>query len=401
MSPKLIKSMIRSGLYRYIVLSFAFAVPLSQFISIRLLVMAVVLMPFTKMEITKSKHFLRSCWDILLYFLVLIVGLAYSENISQGFKVLETNLTLIAVPLIFIPLSYSTEEEVRRIFYAFASGLCLASLICLINALGNYFETDNIDLFFFYNLTDVLDFQPTYFAYYIIFAITYSLYLIFYEKTKDYLYIRFASILFLFIVLTLTGGQTSFISLLLIFSFFILKFLVEEKNVTKRITASLVVLMTLGFFWITIIIDNKGIKSLNDSWDRLILWESAIEALPDPVFGVGTGDYKTVLNQYYSDHQMKRFASESFNSHNQLIQLLFSNGLLGVSAFLLMIVRPLYLSYKNENILAMLCFFPFLIYGVTEVFLGRYQGIVFFVFIHQFFMIQLNIARNSMLTKRY
>jgi O-antigen ligase len=363
--------------------------------------MAVVLMPFTKMEITKSKHFLRSCWDILLYFLVLIVGLAYSENISQGFKVLETNLTLIAVPLIFIPLSYSTEEEVRRIFYAFASGLCLASLICLINALGNYFETDNIDLFFFYNLTDVLDFQPTYFAYYIIFAITYSLYLIFYEKTKDYLYIRFASILFLFIVLTLTGGQTSFISLLLIFSFFILKFLVEEKNVTKRITASLVVLMTLGFFWITIIIDNKGIKSLNDSWDRLILWESAIEALPDPVFGVGTGDYKTVLNQYYSDHQMKRFASESFNSHNQLIQLLFSNGLLGVSAFLLMIVRPLYLSYKNENILAMLCFFPFLIYGVTEVFLGRYQGIVFFVFIHQFFMIQLNIARNSMLTKRY
>jgi O-antigen ligase len=159
--------------------------------------------------------------------------------------------------------------------------------------------------------------------------------------------------------------------------------------------------MTLGFFWITIIIDNKGIKSLNDSWDRLILWESAIEALPDPVFGVGTGDYKTVLNQYYSDHQMKRFASESFNSHNQLIQLLFSNGLLGVSAFLLMIVRPLYLSYKNENILAMLCFFPFLIYGVTEVFLGRYQGIVFFVFIHQFFMIQLNIARNSMLTKRY
>lgn len=392
--------MIGLGMYRKIVLSFVFILPLSQFISIRLLVIIVALLPFTKLEI-KSKQILKNSWDILLYFLILIIGLTYSENLTLGIKVIETNLSLLALPLAFIPLSNSTEKEVRNIFYAFAFGLCLASMICIVNAFIMYFKTGNIQSFFFYDLTNILDFQPTYFAYYLIFAITYGLYLIFYGKTNDNLYLNLLYIIFLFTVLTLTGGQTSFISLLLIFSFFILKFLVEDKNVIKRVTAIVIVIMTFCFFLITVLTKSEGIQLLSDSWDRLILWESAIEALPDPVFGVGTGDYKTVLNQYYSEHQMKKYENESFNSHNQLIQLLFSNGLLGIGTFLLMIIRPLYLSYKNEDILATLCFFPFLIYGVTEVFLGRYQGIVFFVFLHQFFMIQLNTAKNSMLVKQY
>lgn len=392
--------MIGLGTYRKIVLLFVFILPLSQFISIRLLVITVALLPFTRLEI-KGKQIFKSSWDILLYFLILIIGLTYSENLPYGIKVIETNLSLLALPLVFIPLLNSTEKQVRHIFYAFASGLCLASMICIVNALIMYFKTGDIQSFFFYNLTNILGFQPTYFAYYLIFVITYGLYLIFYGKTQDTLYLKFLYIIFLFTVLTLTGGQTSFISLLLIFSFFILKFLVEDKNVIKRVTAILIVIMISWFFLITVLTKNEGIQLLSDSWDRLILWESAIEALPDPISGVGTGDYKTVLNQYYSDHQMKRYASESFNSHNQFIQLLLSNGLLGIGAFLLMIIRPLYLSYKNDNILATLCLFPFLIYGVTEVFLGRYQGIVFFVFLHQLFMIQLNTAKNSVLVKQY
>jgi hypothetical protein len=51
-----------------------------------------------------------------------------------------------------------------------------------------------------------------------------------------------------------------------------------------------------------------------------------------------------------------------------------------------MIVRPIYLSVRNRNILGTLIFFPFLIYGMTEVFLGRYQGVVFFALLHQLFM---------------
>ncbi len=96
------------------------------------------------------------------------------------------------------------------------------------------------------------------------------------------------------------------------------------------------------------------------------------------------------MNQYYSEHGMVKFAQESYNSHNQFIQILFSNGVLGVIGLLVMLTRPLYLSFKNENILGILSLFPFLVYSITEAFLGRYQGVVFFTLLHQFFVVQLS-----------
>lgn len=124
---------------------------------------------------------------------------------------------------------------------------------------------------------------------------------------------------------------------------------------------------------------------LNDSWDRLVLWESAMKANPDLIFGVGTGD-KALLNNYYTSHGLEKFAKENYNSHNQFIQILFTNGVLGLLALLILIARPIYLSIRHQDVLGTLVFFPFLIYGVTEVFLGRYQGIVFFALLHQVFI---------------
>ena len=51
------------------------------------------------------------------------------------------------------------------------------------------------------------------------------------------------------------------------------------------------------------------------------------------------------------------------------------------------------LSFKNNNSFGVLVFFPFLIYGVTEVFLGRYQGVIFFALLHQVFINRLIIPK--------
>ena len=170
------------------------------------------------------------------------------------------------------------------------------------------------------------------------------------------------------------------------FSFFVLKFFIEERTLPRKLTFILVLLMTITMFVVNSARDNKVI--LDDSWERFVLWESAISANPSLLFGVGTGDYKDEMNKYYQNHAMLQFANESYNSHNQFIQLFFSNGLIGLFAIALLVIRPLYLSYKSQNILGILVLFPFLIYGVTEVFLGRYQGVVFFALLHQIFILQ-------------
>jgi O-antigen ligase len=112
---------------------------------------------------------------------------------------------------------------------------------------------------------------------------------------------------------------------------------------------------------------------------------------------VGTGDYKDVLNQFYRDHNMPAYADLSYNAHNQFIQVFFSNGLLGLTCVVLLLARPFYLSVKRQYLLGALIFFPFFIYGTTEVFLGRFQGLVFFALLHQLFIVFYE--KNSFYTK--
>ena len=152
--------------------------------------------------------------------------------------------------------------------------------------------------------------------------------------------------------------------------------------------------MLAVMFLVSLIENNNRSLELNDSWERATLWKSAIVANSNVLLGVGTGDYKIALNDYYLTHNMASFASGSYNAHNQFIQILFSNGILGLISIIIMIVRPIYVGIKTNNVLPILCMFPFLIYGITEVFLGRFQGVVFFALLHQMFLTQ--VSKNRM-----
>jgi O-antigen ligase len=141
---------------------------------------------------------------------------------------------------------------------------------------------------------------------------------------------------------------------------------------------------------------NEQERKLNDSWDRMAVWQSALKANSNILLGVGTGDYKLVLNDYYRSHGMDGYALINFNSHNQFVQTLLTNGVLGLLAIILLIGRPLYMAFKNDDAFGVLVFFPFIIYGMTEVFLGRYQGVVFFSLLHQLFVSYYSQMKSSL-----
>ena len=181
----------------------------------------------------RSNYFSRlvsQAWDCVLYLSILLVGLLYSEELSPGLRVIETSLSLCVLPIVFNKLEDFNKERLHQIFYAFALGLFIASLICLINAGYAYSTTGNIAVFFFDKLTEIIDSHPTYLAYYLIAVITFGLYLLYYERLKFPPTTLVILLLFFFLMLMLTGGLTAFVSVLLIFSFFVLKFLLEEKT---------------------------------------------------------------------------------------------------------------------------------------------------------------------------
>jgi O-antigen ligase len=371
-----------------------FTLPLSQFVCVRLVLLAVVFSFFVKKNSLSGSSLFANAWDIALYMLVLLIGLIYSEDLELGLSVMETNFSFFAVPIIISKIDLD-KKKLRQLFFAFSSGLLIASLINVGNSLIQYLNTGDVHVFFFYQFIQLLDFQPTYFGYYSIAAISFGLYLLYYDQTPFSFAWVLAAIVFLFMALMLTGGITSFMSILFVLSFFILKYLTEERSKTRSVVVSVVFLMLAGLFFFSYIyrqLDNEFVR-VTDWWERIALWQSAISANPNALLGVGTGDYKDVLNRFYIDHKMFEYASESLNAHNEFIQIFFSNGVLGLTAIILLLARPLYLSVKNQNILGALIFFPFLIYGMTEVFLGRFQGVIFFVMLHQLFISFFNSTR--------
>lgn len=372
---------------RILTLAFAFVIPFSQFFSVRILFGALILSVFVRRD--WNAILLRS-WDIGIYLLVLVLGMIYSIDFATGMKYLETNFSLLAVPLVFSTDKELDEERLNTVIYSFIAGLTLACIICLTNSFIDYYQSGDNSVFLFYRLTKVINSHPTYLSYYLIFAITFGLYLLFYQKSKYSNKLIFAAVTFFFVMLLLTGGRTAFTSMIFVFSFFILKFLVESNDFLRWSIFVMILLMIICMFLVVAIEQVSRDSILNDSWERFSLWSAALNAIPNFVFGVGTGDYRIVLNEYYQTHNLVEYAAESYNAHNQFIQTLFANGILGFASLIILIFRPLYLAAKYQHPLWVLVFFPFLIYGMTEVFLGRYQGVVFFALLHQLFISYFN-----------
>lgn len=381
--------------FEWSVLLFVFSFPISSFVSVRLELLSLGLALVLKIAEKQNNNFIYKAWDIIVYLVVMLLGLLYTQDVKTGLSVLETNFSFIGVPIILNSLANFSMATLIDVMSSFVLGVLCACAICLAHATISYLQVGDPNAFFFYELTGIIDSHPTYLAYYLIAAITFLLYLLNLQSGYRHPYLISITILFFFLMLILTGGQTSFVSVLLVFSFFILQFILEKQTKARRMVFILVAAMVGLMFVYSSTPLNEQEKKLNDSWDRTAVWKSALKANSNILLGVGTGDYKEVMNDYYRSHGMESYAQINFNSHNQLVQTLLTNGVLGLLAVILLIGRPLYLAFKQDDAFGVLMFFPFIIYGMTEVFLGRYQGVVFFSLMHQLFVSYYSQMKSS------
>ena len=379
------KRIAKSHMFFFCLLFLAFVIPLSQRLSAAFIVVFFIFSFFYE---TNWKFFKRSFingWDIYLYLFILFFGLTYSKNLVVGLGHLETSFPLFAFPFLFPKVINFSIERLTKTHCAFWLGLLVSCIFSLFYCAVIYFEDNQINIFFYESLTSITGFSATYLSYYLTFSITIGLYFIYFDMGRKYRIVFFIAISFSFFVLMLLTSKTTFISLLLVCCFFILKFLVDnertdsKRNVFSISTFFLVVMFLISYLDLVPIVEGNY-------FERFELWKASIAVSPNLIFGAGTGDYNTFLHSYFMKHKLFFFLDQNYNAHNQFIQTLLSNGILGLVALLIMLIRPLVLSIRYQNPLGILVFFSFFIYGLTEVFLGRYQGVVFFALMHQTFI---------------
>lgn len=321
-------------------------------------------------------------------FVVQVVGLLYTSEVSEGLGKIERKAALFILPLILLSankLSFRHITFVVKVFVIACLGLASYALIYILIDYGSFQNvpalTETID-----ELTNV---HHAYSGMYIVFAVAASVYVVFSKEVssgKSDKILFFCIAIFLYAFLIILAARTA------VFTSFLLAAIMLISNL--RLAAQKRYLIAAVLFCTTLTIavvsfpntrskiaefyELRGVHS--PITPRLIKWKCCFTILNEKdawLFGVGTGDAQKHLQQCYSD---EKFWGELYelNAHNEYLEEMVRHGVLGLSIFLISVLYPFALSIQRKKSLYLIFLFVFMISSFTESTLSRQKGVVFY-----------------------
>jgi O-antigen ligase len=177
-----------------------------------------------------------------------------------------------------------------------------------------------------------------------------------------------------------------FVCMILLPLYFVLKF-----RKTEKLKFALVWIVIIIIALMPVIIKNQRVdylysKILNNKTDyerkddpRFKIWDSSFRiAKANLIFGVGIGDVRTSLAEEYKKIGEEGMANERLNAHNQFIEVLLENGILGLIIFISIFCFMLYLAFLNKNTLYLFFILMTIMFFMFETMLYRLAGVTYF-----------------------
>lgn len=337
------------------------------------------------------------------YYLMHLVGLAYSENLQFGLFDLEIKLSLLLFPLLLSTSKLLNPSQQLGVVMAFIWGCLFGVLLSLGNGFYQFYLTKDISCIYYSQLS--LFHHPGYYSMYLCLSIVLGAYYLIYQKAMTTRTQRmvFSTVIPLFsIFITLLMSKIGIICLGLVLLAGLFVVVVVEKQVKKGIVLTLTGgLLFMGLYntaprpftrfetAATVYMDqneNLEINSAESTTARLLVWPIALQmGWENPLLGVGTGDIKDELIKQYEAKDLKGVLDRKFNVHNQFLQSFAALGLLGFLAFLLGFCIPLYQCIKTRDWMYG-GFIAIVVLNCTiESILEVQAGVIFFAFFNSFF----------------
>lgn len=379
----------------YLSLLIAFFLPLARFVPIIIILLLLNWLLEADFKV-KFKAILFS-WPALLFcfFYVLhIIGLLYTENMTSGTFDVTVKLSLFLFPVIYAsrPLQ---KEQLKPLFLSLVGGCLLSSFILLTRAVYFFMTTHDSSYFFYENFSSYL-IHPSYLAMYLNVGITWILLQLYKNNTVFGRFskaIALALILFFSLILILLSSKLGLITLTLIYLTALIRY--SFKNYRIGIIG-LILAIAVGFGIIKFVpaiadriktataaitsptVNNADAES---TAVRMLIWKAANQVIAEHLLiGTGTGDSKDELIKAYEKRGMTGAVENRLNAHNEFYQVFVSLGLIGFIIFCTQLIAPLVVSIKEKN--SMYTFFLIIIVlnFLTESMLEREVGVLFYAF---------------------
>lgn len=347
-------------------------------------IILLIVMSIINLFAFNNKNFKTTKYNVFVISIPLIIyslGLINTSNIDYGLIFLSKNLSFLAFPVIFFSLGKYINQE--KLYKSFVLGLFVTNLY-LVYLFFYYFNFGTK----FYMIVTIDIYHSTYLGMYNLFAFWVCLDFLNKKSKKVYLFLA----VFFITCAILTSARIIFIlSILSVVS----ALLIVMKSNSKRIIA----ILFTGLVGIAIVItvpsinqkfsqllevekigfDRNNYQSISSRFGKI---EATLKVIKNNLwFGTGTGDLKDELVKEYKKMNFVMGYKYRYNPHNQFLENLARNGLIGGGICLFSIYFfPMFLSIrKKQNILTA---FIFIVSGVslTESILDVHKGITFYVF---------------------
>lgn len=360
---------------------------------------------------------------ILLYGLMAL-SLFWSIDFKESVHALSKEIAFILLPLCFLINPLLTKAEKDKILCYFSYAYFGYTIFYLLKAVFRYSITKDSSVFFYHELV-TFDVNAIHMSVYISVAFFY-----FFTKKEKNLLDKIAIVLLLFFLVLLSSKNIIIVFLILLFlaSFFYIKI---QWNATKILVLSLVIII-FGFVFygklkdrFLLEIDSDVVQNTNnsipalvhnvsvtDAWNKeqfqtndffagtaLRVYQARIllEMLhEEPIFysGYGLNATQSKIVAKRKQHQLYE-GYDKFNFHNQYIQFFAELGILGILLFLLIVATNLINTLKSRNFVAISFSILMISLFLTESFLSRQRGIVFFIMMYCIFNSKYQSISNT------
>lgn len=320
--------------------------------------------------------FLAAC---ILLFLLQVIGLLYTKNTQQELVEVRIKAGLLITPLAVFFSGFSNTEIRKKLFAHYCLVLAVAALYCLTVSFFKYIESNDSSHFFYHALASPISQHAVYFSVLIMIGL---IFLFESFRKNDFIITRMFHIsLTVFLSIFLLLLSSKFVIIFFLFYLLISFLLFFRKNKWNR--ASTIGLLFAGLILagsvlvirnpvsnrfheiikgnIKIITQEKFDQSdyFNGLQFRLLQWRFVAEILNENNhwwIGVSPGDAQDLLNKKYISKNMYTgekargdLGYRAYNTHNQFLETLLQNGIIGLTVLLIICFSLLKMAMKNKS----------------------------------------------------
>lgn len=369
----------------------------------------------TDRRIFNKEHGLGFFLSCLLFYVLQIISLAYSEDIEEGLIHVQLKSALLFVPAAIYFAAFLNEAFRRRVMTGYLFIVIVASLYCLGIAFSKYLETGSKDAFFYFELVKPFGHHAIQYSLLVMFGALYTMDRL---TRAEYLFnpaLHLVLASFLLIVIMLLSSKLVIAITIACVGYYLLK-MIRTRNKQRWILPVAVVgcvALTFGVMFTSNPISKRfdeiiagDISMINqDKFNqgtyfnglqfRLIQWRFLREILNENngwISGVGIGDGQHELDEKYIATDMYT-GEESrgdhgflgFNTHNQFYESLLQTGILGLAAYILIVISMVSMVIRTRNSVLTFITISLLAYTLNESVFETQYGMMIFLFIPFFY----------------